>query len=250
MLVDGGGSRWSSTREGTFQGRRWDPGEDIISPYLWSRGLQRLDVVVLTHAHVDHLGGLAAIVRNFAVGEFWHGPTPATAPYEALLAALRQRAIPVRQVLAGARFQHAGATIAVLWPPAGHALGKAPANDDSVVLRIGDGGAHLLLTGDISDHVEAALLTSGTPVASQVLKVAHHGAASSSSPDFLARVKPQVAVVTAESGGLSSLPSEVTLARLRAAGAKVYRTDQDGAVTTVVDRHSIAARSFARNSPD
>jgi competence protein ComEC len=245
ILVDGGGSRWSSTQEGTFQGRRWDPGEDIISPYLWSRGLKRLDTVVLTHAHADHLGGLAAMVRNFSVGKFWHGPNPPTPPYEALLEALRQRGIPIRQMLAGERFDYRDTSIDVLWPRVTHPISQAVSNDDSVVLRIGDGGAHLLLTGDISDRTEAELLASGVPVASQVLKVAHHGAQSSSSPDFLARVKPQVAIVTAESGGLSNLPSLLALERLRAAGAKVFRTDLDGAVTVTIRGASLAVQNFA-----
>jgi len=245
ILVDGGGSRLSSTREGTFQGRRWDPGEDIISPYLWSRGLKKIDIVVLTHAHADHIGGLAAVVRNFRVGEFWHGPNPATPPYEALLEEARQRGIPVRQVAAGERFAHRGASIAVHWPPAAHPLGEAPSNDDSVVLRIGNGEGHVLLTGDISDRTEKELLAAGIPVTSQVLKVAHHGAMSSSSPDFLARVRPQVAVVTAESGGLSNLPNPVTLDRLQAAGARIFRTDLDGAVTVTMRGSSLAAQRFA-----
>ena len=72
MLVDASGSRNRSTSEGAFQGRRWDPGEDIVSPYLWSRGIKKIDIVVLSHPHEDHLGGLFAVVRNFRIGEFWH----------------------------------------------------------------------------------------------------------------------------------------------------------------------------------
>jgi competence protein ComEC len=185
------------------------------------------------------------MVRNFSVGKFWHGPNPPTPPYEALLKALRQRGIPIRQMLAGERFDYRDSSIDVLWPRVTHPISQAVSNDDSVVLRIGDGGAHLLLTGDISDRTEAELLASGVPVASQVLKVAHHGAQSSSSPDFLARVKPQVAIVTAESGGLSSLPSEATLDRLRAAGARIFRTDLDGAVTVTIRGASLAVQNFA-----
>jgi len=249
ILVDGGGSRLNSTREGTFQGRRWDPGEDIVSPYLWSRGLKKIDIVVLTHAHEDHMGGLPAITRNFRVGAFWHGPDPATPPYEALLEQIRRLGIPIRQVAAGERFDHRGAPIAVLWPPAAHPVGQVPANDDSVVLRIGNDDAHILLTGDISSQVEEELMVSGTPVASQVLKVAHHGAKTSSSSNFLARVSPQVAVVTSESGGLSNLPNPLTLDRLRAAKARIFRTDLDGAVTVTLRGRSMAVQGYGKSFP-
>jgi competence protein ComEC len=245
VLVDGCGSRWNSTREGAFQGRRWDPGEDIISPYLWSRGLKKIDIVVLTHAHEDHMGGLPAIIRNFNVGEFWHGPNPATLPYEDLLEQVRRQGISLREVAASGQFGYQGASIDVLWPAAAHAVGQVPSNDDSVVLRIGNDDAHILLTGDISDRTEEELLASGIPVASQVLKVAHHGAKTSSSSDFLARVSPQVAVVTAESGGLSNLPNPLTLERLRTAQARIFRTDLDGAVTVTLHGRSLAVQGFA-----
>jgi competence protein ComEC len=250
-LVDGCGSRLNSTREGAFQGRRWDPGEDIISPYLWSRGLTKLDIVVLTHAHEDHMGGLPAIIRNFRVREFWHGPNPARPPYEALLDQVRGHGILMRQVAAGEQFGYRSASINVLWPPAAHPVGQVPSNDDSVVLRVGNEDAHILLTGDISDRTEKELLAWETPVASQVLKVPHHGAKTSSSSDFLARVSPQVAVVTAESGGLSNLPNPLTLDRLRAARARILRTDLDGAVTVTLQGRSIAVRDFvtSKNFP-
>jgi competence protein ComEC len=240
MLVDAGGSRLHSTREGAFQGRRWDPGEDIVSPYLWSRGLKKIDVVVLSHAHEDHLGGLSAVVRNFQIGEFWHGENAATREYLELLDLVGQRGIPMRKLAAGDLIARGGAAIRILWPALDHQASSVPSNDDSLVVRISYGAASVLLPGDISRHVEQELMDSGVPLESQVLKVAHHGSKASSSQEFLARVRPRVALVSAEYGGLGNLPNRETLENLRAAGAEVFRTDLDGAVTVEVTGRSPA----------
>jgi competence protein ComEC len=248
LLVDAGGSRNRTTQAGAFQGRRWDPGEDIVSPYLWSRGIRQVDILVLSHAHEDHLGGLSAVVRNFRIGEFWHGQNATTPTYQALLELVGQRGIPNRDVAAGDLIARGGATIRVLWPKPGWPASAQPSNDDSVVLRIGHDATGVLLPGDVSQRVEEELLSSGAPLESRLLKVAHHGAKSSSTAEFLRRVSPRLALVTAEGGGFMSLPSPETLARLRAAGARICRTDRDGAVTVEMRGSSLFVRSY-RTSP-
>jgi len=244
MLIDGGGSRARGAREGGFQGRRWDPGEDIVSPYIWSRGIKKIDVLVLSQAHEDHLGGLPAVLENFRVGEFWHAANPATPAYLSLLEQVRQRGIPARQLARGDVLERGGATVQVLWPPAERQLSGRPSNDDSLALRVSHGGASLLLPGDISQTVEQELLASAPPLESQVLKVSHHGARSASGADFLARVSPRVAVVSAEYGGLGNLPNPETLARLRGVGAQVFRTDLDGAITVELRSSAPAVRCY------
>jgi len=117
----------------------------------------------------------------------------------------------------------------VLWPARSRQPSALASNDDSLVLRLSYRGEGVLLTGDISSEVEQALLAAGEPLESQVLKVAHHGSNSSSSAEFLARVNPRLALITGGSGGFGSLPSPETLARLRARGIRVFRTDIDGA---------------------
>jgi len=244
MLIDGGGSRARGAREGAFQGRRWDPGEDIVSPYLWSRGIKRIDVLVLSHAHEDHLGGLLAVVENFRVGEFWHGANAATPDYLALLEQVRQRSIPDRQLARGKVLARGGATVQVLWPPAERQPSERPSNDDSLVLRIAHGGSSVLLPGDVSQTVERDLLASAAPLESQVLKVSHHGSRSASGQAFLARVSPRVAVVSTEYGGSGNLPNPEILSRLRAAGARVFRTDLDGAITVEIRSTALAVRCY------
>lgn len=250
MLVDAGGIRPSSGSGGAFPGRRWDPGEDIVSPYLWSRGVGRLDVVALSHAHQDHLGGLAAVVRNFRVGEFWHGANPPTPAYQALLGDVQRRGIPMRQLVAGDRLPLGKTDVEVLWPPAGRALSPGPSNDDSVVMRISSAEGSVLLPGDISDKVERELVSRGVPLDARLLKVAHHGARTSSSAEFLSQVSPSIALVAAEGRSPPNLPSPEVLDRLRTAGARTYRTSTAGAVTVTMKSSLLTVRAYGGSPAD
>jgi competence protein ComEC len=244
MLVDAGGSRTRGMRQGDSPGRRWDPGEDIVSPYLWSRGVKKIDVVVLTHAHADPLGGLGAIIDNFRVGEFWHAANP-EAPLSAdLPAKVTKRGIPMRALFAGDTISRGDATIRVLWPPRQPALAAIPGNDDSLVMRITARGMSLLLPGDVSRNAQRQLLASGELLESQVLKLARHGSRSSTSPEFLARVAPRVAIDTPGFGGFRNLPDPQTLEALRNAGARILRTDTDGATTVQWTERSLVVRTY------
>ena len=244
MLVDASGTRNRSTSEGAFQGRLWDPGEDIVSPYLWSRGVKRIDIVVLSHPHEDHLGGLFAVVRNFQIREFWHAANSATPTYSGLLERVRQKGVAERTLAAGDELERGGAVVRALWPPRSWRPSGFPSNDDSLVLRLSYHGASVLLPGDISTKVEQELLASGERLESQVLKVAHHGSNSSTSSEFLARVNPRLAILTGGSGGFGNLPSPETLGRLRERGIRVFRSDVDGATTVEVSDGSFAVRCY------
>ncbi len=114
MLVDGGGLAGGFYIRGARPGI--DVGEDVVSPFLWSRGLKRIDVVALTHGHEDHYGGLAAVLRNFQVGELWLGPNGDSAGFFALLAEARARRVPIIHRLKGDAFDWGGVNVDVLWP--------------------------------------------------------------------------------------------------------------------------------------
>ncbi len=245
LLVDACGSRAATPQEGAFSRGGWDQGENVVSPYLWSRGITRIDRVILSHAKQDHLGGLAAIFRNFRVGEFWHGANPLTPAYLRLLRDADGHGIRDRQLAAGQTIQIGGAEIEVLWPPPDRPVGERPSDDDSLVLRITAAGGSAMLTGDISEAVERELLLRGTAQRSDILKVAGHGTRSSSSAGFVGRVSPKVALITAASGSADGLPSPETTERLASAGAKIYQTDSSGAVTVQARGGEIVVRSFA-----
>jgi ComEC/Rec2-related protein len=246
MLVDASGSRNRSTSEGAYQGRRWDPGEDIVSPYLWSRGIKKINIVVLSHPHEDHLGGLFAIMRNFQIGEFWHAANSATPAYSDLLEVARQKHVKQETLAAGEELERGGAAIRVLWPARSQSPASFPSNDDSLVLHLTYHGASVLLPGDISSKVERELLASGEPLESQLLKVAHHGSHTSTSLEFLARVNPRLAIITGGSGDFGNLPSPETLERLREREIRVFRSDVDGATTVEIQNGSLAVRCCAR----
>ena len=244
MLVDTGGNRTWGAREGAFHGRRWDPGEDIVSPYLWSRGIKKIDVLVLTHGHEDHLGGLGAILENFRVGEFWHAQNSETSENAALLEKIVKRGIPMRTLYAGDTISRGNALIQVWWPARQRPLTRFAAHDDSLVMRLSAGGMSFLLPGDGSRNMEKQLLRSGAPLGSTVLNVAHRRSKSSSNPEFITRVAPRVAIISAEAGGQQNLPNPETLELLRNSGARVLRTETEGATTVEWIEGALAVHTY------
>lgn len=242
MLVDGGGLPGSFYVRGVRPGL--DVGEDVVSPFLWSRGLKRIDVVALTHAHEDHLGGLAAVLRNFRVGQLWVGRDVESSEYRDLLAQARERAVPVVHRVKGDAFDWGGVQGRVLWPADNDTVGS-PSNDDSLVLRLQDAGQALLLTGDIESPVENAL-TRGDEAAlgALFLKVPHHGSRTSSTQGFLDAVHPQYAAISVGEANAFGQPGSEVIARIEAEGAHLYRTDRDGAITTLSDGHNLQITTY------
>jgi competence protein ComEC len=226
MLIDGGG----------FPDSPFDVGEKVVSPALWRKGIRRLDVLVLTHAHPDHLGGLVAVAGNFPVGEFWEGDA---APDEPAYAELLRR-LPCstfrRRVGRGFRWREGGVSVDVLHP--GQERGPAgaeAANDRSLVLRISLGGEAFLLAADIGAAAERELLTSCGGIRCSVLKSPHHGSGSSSSAPFLERVRPREVLISVGAGNRYGFPAGPVLERCARVGAVVLRTDLHGAVEVATD---------------
>jgi competence protein ComEC len=241
MLVDACGSRTSNPAE--LNRGAWDQGENVVSPYLWSRGITRIDLVVLSHARQDHLGGLTAVFRNFRVGKFWHAVNPLTPAYLRLLHEADSFGIQDRQLAAGQTILIGETKIGILWPPAHRMAGERPVDNDSLVMRVSAAGGSVLLTGDIDEEAEAELIRQGVTLQSQILKVAGHGARDSSSAAFLDKVEPSIALITAGRGSFGELPSAETLARLQAARARVFQPGLSGAVTAQIRDGQITVRS-------
>jgi competence protein ComEC len=236
LLIDGGGAF------GGFPGHEEhngvDPGEEAVSPYLWSRGFQKLDVVALTHAHQDHLGGLPAILDNFRVAKLWIGrevSSPALAKLEELA---RERNIPIEHELRGKSFRWDGVEGDFLWPEiAPEEVAPSAKNNDSLVLRLRYGSQTFLLPGDAEKQVEREIISenSAEVMHSDVLKIGHHGSKNSTMPEFLAAVQPRFGIISAGEGNPYGHPSPELVERLENAGVRILRTDKDGAVQVLTD---------------
>jgi competence protein ComEC len=247
MLIDGGGIAGSEWAGGYRTGI--DIGEEVVSPYLWSRGFKRLDVVALTHAHHDHLDGLHAVLANFRVGELWVGRDEETPAFETLLAEARARGVAIVHQRQGAQFDWDGAKGEILWPPVEPSVSEA-SNDDSLVMRISDGPVRFLLPGDAQQKVEDLLVAQHAGVDATFLKVPHHGSKTSSTELFLAAVAPQIAVVSVGEGNAFGHPAEAIVERYARARIRFLRTDRDGAVTALTDGQSLTVRTFAEMHPN
>jgi competence protein ComEC len=246
MLIDGGGQA-GIERTGTVH-TGMDIGEEVVSPYLWSRGLKRLDTVVLTHAHHDHLDGLHSVLENFAVRELWIGRDEASSALASLIAEAKARGVKVIHETRGDKFDWGGIEGDALWP-ADAASAPAAANDDSIVLRLNDGQMHFLLTGDVEKKVESTLVQNHAPLAADFMKVPHHGSKSSSTPAFLAAVAPKVAVVSVGEANPFGHPAKEVIDRYEQAGVRLLRTDRDGAVTALTDGSTLEVHSFIESHP-
>ena len=208
MLVDGGGElRFDKRKQddiGMIQTGENEPaingfsiGEAVVSRFLWSLGRTRVDYVLATHAHADHIGGLSDVVRNFEIGQGIVGHVPVDDPeFNGLADALRTRHVPLSSVSAGERFEIEGATIEVLWPPRSRGSTATSGNDDSIVLRLRYGAASIVLAGDIEQPAEDSLVKSGADLRADLLKVPHHGSKTSSTEAFIDAVSPRYAVIS------------------------------------------------------
>jgi competence protein ComEC len=230
MLIDGGGRLvYGRQRKSNL-----DIGEDVVSPYLWSRGIRRIDVMIATHSHQDHIGGLFAVMSNFRPQELWTGANP---PPE-LEALARRLGIPSYEKHPTGPLELSGAIVEVL-APADDYVPRTAGNNDSLVLRISYGSRSFLLTGDMERGIEAKLLAAGTNLHADVLKVGHHGSRTSSTTAFLEAVSPSVALISAGYENSFGHPHPDVLGRLAERHTAILRTDRDGLVTARTDGHSV-----------
>ncbi|NLG48827.1 MAG: MBL fold metallo-hydrolase [Chloroflexi bacterium] len=215
MLIDGGESNTG------------------VVEYLRSVGVQQLDLMVATHPHADHIGGLVDVLEEIPVAEVvTNGQMHTSRTYERLLDGIAAAGAVYTEVKRGDRVQLGGLTFDVLHPTSGE---DDDLNNSSVVLRLVYNQVAFLFTGDAEAQVEADILAAGQPVNATILKLGHHGSHTSSTAEFLAHVQPEVAVYSAEIGNSYGHPHAETLAALAKIGTQVYGTDVNGTVIVTSD---------------
>lgn len=230
LLVDAGGlPLWMHSD--------FDIGELVVSSYLWNRGIDHLDTIVISHPHADHLGGMPAIIANFHPRELWISvdqPSGELAPVVALAQAAGTKVSVKKE---GDAFDYGGAHFRVLAPGRDQDTGAMRPNDDCLVFTVRVGSTTALLEGDAERVVERRI-TQEDPEAS-VLKVAHHGGASATGADLLAAVHPRYAVISVGVRNVYGHPRREVLQRLQETGVRTYRTDAHGAVSFYLDGTSV-----------
>jgi competence protein ComEC len=235
LLVDAGGNMIESTRR---------IGETVVSEYLWWRGLSEIDYVLATHADADHIDGLNDVLRNFTVRGALIARRPAGDPefakFSQTLARTRTHA---EMIKAGDVIHFGEVKVSVLWPPAS---GEKSTNNDSMVLRIQFGERSILLTGDIEQAAERALLASQQHLHADVIKVPHHGSKTSSTQEFVNTTRSQFAIISVGRNSRFGHPHEEVVDRWQSNGATVLTTGNSGTITIATDGHDLSLKTFVQ----
>jgi len=211
----------------------FDTGEDVVSPYLWRRGLRRIDILMFSHAHADHAGGAKAILDNFHPREVWGAFDLDDPGWRRLAALARAAGCRTRSLHRGDIIDAGGVRWEVLAPLPD--MRRRDVNEASLVVRASYGRHALLLTGDMDRRTEALLLEAGYNERVDILKVAHHGSKNSSLPRFLDVLRPSLAMVSAGFENNYGHPNPLTLASLAERHAVLLRTDLQGLVVARCD---------------
>ncbi len=234
LMIDTGG-----TRDGGY-----DIGARVDVPYLLHYGVQKLDYIILTHAHEDHAAGAGAILRHMPVGAILTAHEPRSE--YARVFGLSLDAPELKHLTAAEKGTHIeldGVLIDIVYAPQKVAQATS-GNEYSNVIRVRFGAASFLFTGDLISEQENNLLDEGCDPTCTVLKVAHHGSKTSTTKRFLAAAKPHIAVISVGKENNFGHPAKEIIERLQENNIKIYRTDQNGAVVFRTDGKNLSIEKF------
>ncbi|MDD5712057.1 MAG: DNA internalization-related competence protein ComEC/Rec2, partial [Smithellaceae bacterium] len=241
ILIDGGG----------FAGARFDVGASVLAPFLWNQRIMKIDYVILTHPHPDHMNGLVYILDRFHVRGVWTSDEVAGGEdYQRWRCALYRNKVKELKLHAGSSFYIGPVVFRVLNPPEmaapGAPSGSDRVNNDSLVIRVTYGRRSFLFPGDISEDVERRLITARVALKSAFLLVPHHGGFRSSSTPFIGAVDPEIAVVSCGPDNVFHLPHPDVLRRYKLLKVTLLRTDVDGAISLESDGRILYGPSLLR----
>ena len=213
---------------------------NAVLRYLRNSGVRRLDYVVATHFHSDHIGGLVTVLRQLDIGRVvMPDATHNTVTFENFLAVIENNNIGVTFPSPGDRLQIGIIDLAVIAPPNPHPGPANNLNNTSIVLRLEHGQNSFLFAGDAEHELENWILSSGANISSTVLKVGHHGSQTSTSEAFLDAVSPRAAVISLGANNTYGHPHREVMNRLNARNILIYRTDQLGTIRMITDGQRI-----------
>ncbi len=239
MLIDAGGA-------GTG---RFDIGRRVVEPAIWASGVHQLSYFVATHGDGDHIGGAASVVADLRPGEVWEGVPVPPEPLLQQLQAFDARAGGTwRTVQRGDALRFGDVAVSVRHPAVPDWERQRVRNDDSVVVELRMGVVSVMVTGDIEAAAEADLARIVEPAGIRVLLAPHHGSATSSTWPLLRAAAPNLAIISAGRGNRYGHPHRAVLERYRNAGARILRTDRDGAITLRTDGRTVTVRTFRGGS--
>lgn len=221
-------------------------GTRIVVPFLLRHGVHAIDAIVLSHPHGDHAGGVAPVLRALRVGELADGGQRYGGhAYHDALDVAHVEGVPIDEPRVGATWHtDDGVAFDFVGPSLPFIGGRNAINDNSIAFVLQYRNFRMLFTGDAGADAEARFLREGVDLHADVLKVGHHGSAYSSTPAFMAAVHPRYAVISVGRHNLFGHPAQSTIATLRRFGARVYRTDQNGAVTILTNGTTVTIDSM------
>lgn len=225
MLIDGGPKY-----------KRGDAGRRYVLPFLHKKGINKLDIVVLTHPHDDHVGGLPSVLKDLPVGLIFDSGQPHTSrAYLDFLNLVAQKKIPYKLGRAGQTIDLGGGVKGEILNPQVPFIEESALNNNSIVIRLVFGKIAIMLTGDMEKEGERRVLAWGADLRSQILKAGHHGSRTSSSIEFLEAVQPETALISVGVKNSYHHPHPSTIKKFEEMGIKVYRTDLAGNIVVSTD---------------